>query len=196
MSIWKRILDELDCYFRRNRIILNNPTQKAVPDSVNVNWHSFERNGIQNLGDYLSPLIVEKCADYWGVDTTHKVRGTRHIYAVGSILAHGYQNATVWGSGLLNGNTKKAKLSLHLQKLDVRAVRGPLTREVLIKNGQQCPEVYGDPAVLMPMFYQPAAVDKKYKVSVIIHHTHDGSQYDPCRRTHYQYFDDRLCALY
>ena len=117
--------------------------------------------------------MVRKCAEHCGIDVAKEVAETRHLYAVGSILAHGYQNATVWGSGLLNGNTKKTKLRLHMQKLDVRAVRGPLTRDILRLNGQKCPEVYGDPAILMPMFYSPIFKEKKYPVSVIIHHTHN-----------------------
>lgn len=53
--------------------------------------------------------------------------------------------------------------------LDIRAVRGPITRELLLKTGYQCPEVYGDPAILMPYIYNPP-VEKKYKVSLILHH--------------------------
>ena len=113
------------------------------------------------MGDYLSPVIVNHMLQSYGLRQDVIVERTRHLYAVGSILAHGYQNATVWGSGLLNGNTKKARLYLHMQKLDIRAVRGPLTREVLIRNGKKVPEVYGDPAIIMPDIYNPSSIRKK-----------------------------------
>lgn len=48
---------------------------------------------------------------------------------------------TIWGTGI-NG---KVSEDLHkFEKLDVRAVRGPLTRNYLISKGINCPEVYGD----------------------------------------------------
>lgn len=58
---------------------------------------------------------------------------------------------------------------LKLAKLDIRAVRGPKTRECLRKIGIVCPENYGDPAVLMPEIYKPTIGIKQYDVSLITH---------------------------
>lgn len=52
------------------------------------------------------------------------------------------------------------------RKLDIRAVRGPLTKKQLEKYGHKCPAVYGDPAILMPMIYNPSK-EKKYDYIVI-----------------------------
>ena len=99
---------------------------------------------------------------------------TRHLYAIGSIIDGGYQDAVVWGSGLLRG--KDHYWWRRLRKLDLRAVRGPLTRQALLNNGYSCPEVYGDPAILMPLFYRPADTRKRYAYRVVPHMVY-GSTY-------------------
>ena len=51
--------------------------------------------------------------------------------------------------------------------------------------GYDCPEIYGDPAILMPLIYQPQSTNKKYPVSVI-HHI---SQKDEKREENINYID-------
>lgn len=61
------------------------------------------------------------------------------------------------------------KALLYKPKLDIRAVRGPKTREILQKHGYDCPAVYGDPAILLPLFYQPQPVQCRRDYSVVLH---------------------------
>lgn len=201
-----RIQIEIRYFLNRNKMILNLPSQKTVPNRVNLHWwkmgNSRNLEAAENLGDYLSQIVVDHMLNEYGLSWDTDVGKTKHLYAVGSILAHGYQNATVWGSGLLNGNTKKARICLHLQKLDVRAVLEPLTRDVLLSNGQKCPEIYGDPAIILPKIYSTPTSKKKYEVSVILHHTHayDSSSIpDYCNKieiltSDYKHFVDEVCA--
>lgn len=89
----------------------------------------------------------------------------RKNYAlVGSILQSANKKTIVWGSGLI---TDKEFPKEKPQK--ICAVRGPLSRQVLINNGISCPEVYGDPILLMPKFYSPRSVERKYKLGIIPH---------------------------
>lgn len=87
------------------------------------------------------------------------------LLAVGSILNFSYYSKlNVWGSGLISKDRKITKRKFY-------AVRGKLTREILINQGHQIPEVYGDPAILLPLVYQPKT-DKKYKIGIIPHYEH------------------------
>lgn len=82
---------------------------------------------------------------------------------VGSILHQVDRNAIIWGAGFISENSRlreKPKL--------ICAVRGPLTRDIIIRQGLECPEVYGDPALLYPRFYKPS-MEKKYKLGVVPH---------------------------
>ena len=99
---------------------------------------------------------------------------TKHLYAVGSILNMGAQNATIWGSGMLE-EPRKAIILLFkfFRKLDIRLVRGPKTREWLLKMGYKCPELYGDPALIMPMIYKPKKSKKTNNKIVVIKHFSD-----------------------
>lgn len=141
--------------------------KKAEKNKVNLNYcHDFK-----NVGDNISPIIVKYAAELNGVEINQEINETRHLYGVGSIITAGAQDCTVWGSGLLN---TKILGRLYSRKLDIRSVRGPLTRIVLMDQGYNVPEVFGDPAILMPLIYDPK-VDKKYPVSVITH-TNEGTE--------------------
>lgn len=136
-------------------------SKKAEKNKVNLNYcHDFK-----NVGDNISPRIIEFVAKKYNIDLNKYVSNTKHLYAVGSIITAGAQDCTVWGSGLLNTSILNR---LNKRSLDIRAVRGPLTRVILIDRGFSVPEIYGDPAILTPLFYNPS-VEKKYKVSLVTH---------------------------
>ena len=95
-----------------------------------------------------------------------------YILGIGSLLTFlPIENAIVWGSGIMS-RTKK----IVGRPKEVRAVRGPLSRNRLLEAGIDCPEVYGDPALLLPMFYSPK-VEKKYKIGIIPHYLDQNSKF-------------------
>lgn len=154
--------------------------RKFARNRYSIMWEKSEKNrvniesfSLMNVGDTLSPLIVGWLLERRGIDPKRDVGRTKHLLAVGSILSFGGADAAVWGSGVLSRDKVRQireKKTLYRRKLDVRAVRGPVTREVLMNAGYECPEVYGDPAVLMPLIYPGEKPDRKYDVSVILHH--------------------------
>lgn len=71
--------------------------------------------------------------------------------------------SVIWGAGIIDSKTQSLP---NFKK--ITAVRGPKTREKLVAMGFECPEVYGDPALLIPMHYFPK-IDKRYKLGIIPH---------------------------
>lgn len=158
--------------FRLNNKYILFTKKKTVKHRVNLNYcHDFK-----NIGDNISPVIVRYVSKVHGIDARQKTAVTSHLYAIGSIITAGAQDCTIWGSGLLN---TRILGRLNGRKLDIRAVRGPLTRTVLMDWGYTVPEIYGDPAVLMPLLYNPE-IDKKYPVSVITH-VNEGTDMPNCK---------------
>lgn len=115
----------------------------------------------KNWGDTINLYLLEKISGRKPVVSSPT---QQHILAVGSILRIANQNSIVWGSGFIS-----QKGNIKYRPLKVCAVRGPLTRELLLKKGIETPEIYGDPALLMPRFYNPK-VQKKHKLGVIPHY--------------------------
>lgn len=112
-------------------------------------------NGTTNFGDELSRVIVERVIQR-NVEEA-KVEAPK-LLAIGSVLHFADTGDCIWGSGIngkhLNPNDYRFK------KLDIRSVRGPLTRLFLQSMGHMAPEIYGDPALLIstlfPEFHAPA----------------------------------------
>ncbi|SDL41776.1 Polysaccharide pyruvyl transferase [Salinimicrobium catena] len=123
----------------------------------------------ENYGDLLSKYLVEKVSGRL-VKWVHPKKqpwyklNKRNYLAIGSIIHHATEDSIVWGSGIIDRKQQVAPA-------EFRAVRGPRTREFLLRLGYDCPEVYGDPALLLPLYYDPQ-VEKKYKVGIIPHY-HD-----------------------
>lgn len=104
-----------------------------------------------------------------------------YIMGIGSILTlFPIKNSIIWGSGIIS---EKAPIKGRPQ--EVRAVRGPLTRQRLLDQGINCPEVYGDPALLLPFFYKPF-IKKKYSLGIIPHYT---DQHNPLWKNLYKEID-------
>lgn len=104
-----------------------------------------------NLGDALSPYIV-RCVLKSAFPQKVSHPSHRRILAIGSVLNHAGDGNIVWGSGI---NGIKSREDYHFRQLDVRAVRGPRTREFLLELGVECPAIFGDPGILISRFLTP-----------------------------------------
>lgn len=76
----------------------------------------------------------------------------KKLLAIGSLLFFANDGDVLWGTGT-NGK-KPDKKDYKFTHLDVRAIRGPLTRAFLMNTFQiDCPEIYGDPGLLFPFLF-------------------------------------------
>lgn len=102
---------------------------------------------VNNFGDLLAPIVVGGLLGQQ-VSTTGEGKN-RRLFSIGSVLHIAKDGDVVWGAGR-NGRFGHDRHTF--SSLDVRAVRGPLTRAFLMEKGIAVPEVYGDPALLLPRF--------------------------------------------
>lgn len=122
--------------------------------------------GGYNFGDLLSKYIVERISGK-KVKWCHR-RSLFKFCAVGSLVSDKLlrYGGVFWGTGMHDSSVRK-----HFAPCYFTAVRGPLTRRSLLDAGYKCPDVYGDPALLMPLLYEKK-VTKKYKLGIICHFQH------------------------
>lgn len=140
-----------------------------------------------NYGDCLSPYIINKLTDRQ-VIYKEKYRGLKGclkqikylikkkeykkiknvhfptdktLIAIGSIISFSTNKSYIWGAGFLSNNDP-------FDGGKVYAVRGKFTRSRLLKMGVNCPEVYGDPAILLPLVF-PLNIEKNH-ISIIPHY--------------------------
>ena len=130
-------------------------------------WQSKRQDQRENYGDLMSKYLVEKISKKKVKTVSHPSKFPynffrKHYISIGSIISSANANSIVWGSGII----KKCD---SIANADFRAVRGPKTRQRIIEMGYDCPEKYGDPALLLPKYYQKKDICK-YELGIIPHY--------------------------
>lgn len=115
-----------------------------------------------NFGDALTPYLIEKMSGKAAV-YTRPSRDVIVYMATGSMLDDDITNTIVWGCGIAWAH------DIIREPKEFRAVRGPISRRRVIECGLKCPDVVGDPALLMPSLYNPQRT-QEYKIGVIPHY--------------------------
>ncbi|RDC54269.1 polysaccharide pyruvyl transferase family protein [Pedobacter chinensis] len=143
------------------KYVWGDPSRPVKEGMVNVyyfKWHNED-----NVGDLLSIVTVNFVKEKLKLKDTKKDKTVR-MFAIGSVIHAAKSDMVIWGSGIRNSQTHPPHVNF-----DIRAVRGPLTRRRMMDNGFECPEIYGDPALLMPIFYNPK-IEKRYDYTIIPHY--------------------------
>jgi hypothetical protein len=110
-----------------------------------------------NIGDTLSKPILEY---FFGNVKQVNDKERNKIIAIGSIMGKVLPGDVVWGTGCMYEKPCRVNAKF-------LAVRGKLTRDLIV--GSAVPEVYGDPALLLPLIYNPE-IQKEYEVGIIPHY--------------------------
>lgn len=145
---------------------------KLILSPVIINGFLFfdEKGNIrnENWGDdinyyFLREIIDRPVVFYNRTSLAFRLK-LRNFLVIGSTIDMlSKPNTEVWGAGIINPDSK---LSYIPKK--IHAVRGPLTRQNLLSRGISCPEIYGDPALLISRYYTPKT-KKKYRFGLISH---------------------------
>lgn len=135
--------------------------------SLLLRW-SNNAETADNWGDAINPELVGALSGRRVVPARAVINVLRRpVYtAVGSILDGASQSRLhIWGSGFKSENGR-----MRASPERVFAVRGPLTRQLLLKQGVECPVHYGDPALLYPLIYRPTRVASE-KIGLVPHYS-------------------------
>lgn len=118
-----------------------------------------------NFGDWIGPYIFEALSGRTAAFCMPTQLWRGHVtFTVGSILhwIRAPDVVDVWGSGIMRTDADFAR------PRQVFAVRGPRSLIRMRQLGYECAEVFGDPAILMPLIFAPQ-VAKTHSVGVVPH---------------------------
>lgn len=150
--------------FQRNELSVNPVELATHPDKyILCHWSVSP-----NFGDAASPIVTEMLSGKKALPLSHNlnVRRLPSYSVVGSVLQfQATSNTEIWGSGFI---TRERRFTWKPAK--IHAVRGPLTRERCLTQGVPCPEVYGDPAVILFDTFQSIPHTSHYKIGIIPHY--------------------------
>ena len=149
---------------------------KLIAIKQNILFNLFPKDDIiliegypegDNFGDALNVPLVEflsgKKVIYSKFIGEDKLEKFDKYAVIGSVIQSVKNNTIIWGAGFIKSNIEN-----YPKNPTIYAVRGPKTRELFLKRGIDCPAVYGDPALLLPLIYNPN-IEKKYTYGIIPH---------------------------
>ena len=124
-----------------------------------------------NIGDDINFFLLKELSGkkiFFYMGFYHKP--IENVMAIGSIIDWmSNDNSLIWGSGILTPPTQLFDKKKPYLIKEVYAVRGLKTRDCLLKMGIPCPEVYGDPALLLPYIYNPNVKRVQGRIGFIPH---------------------------
>lgn len=136
--------------------------KSEIVESNDVKFYWF--TGQCNFGDWITPYLVERICGRSiraPVDPTKSTSPV--VLSTGSIMRLCSKNTVVWGSGIRDRYQDISPGRL------IRSVRGPITRNRILEIGGECPPIFGDPALLLPRFYDPRPLKKRHRLAIIPH---------------------------
>jgi hypothetical protein len=132
----------------------------TCPDApVHAFWCRAPSTG--NVGDRLTPWLIRRLSGRWP-RFAHSGASVEKFLVAGSVLEYADRHSTVWGAGIMRRDDQVCPQARLL------AVRGPLSRRRALQCGCECPEVYGDPAMLLPDLL-PARPRQRHGTGIIGH---------------------------
>lgn len=129
-------------------------------------------DGKPNFGDLIGPYLISKITNKPVLNITKECDSG--FMTVGSILQLiDRKNMVVWGSGFIQNPTEEVINNIKRFSPEILSVRGKKTVEYLVEANISIPEniVYGDPALILPLFYEPLLKGPK-KIGVCPHFMH------------------------
>lgn len=140
----------------------------------------WQQKEFVNFGDYLSLKIVERIVDGPVVVYKKTKVPKKKLLALGSLLYFANTGDVLWGTGCNLKYTNKE--DYNFSSLDIRALRGPLTKAFLEETfGIESPPVYGDPALLFPYLFPEFRRKKEPKYDYIfIPHFYEIGRFTNC----------------
>ena len=150
------------------------PQRPVPPGHVLTYWWDYK----PNFGDTIGPWLVRELTGKPVVNSKWLRPQQPALFTVGSVFGHlKVPGHHIWGSGVIQSlSSARCEQLRRSRPAAIHAVRGRLSRQELIeKLGWDVPEVYGDPALLLPRYYAPrSARTTAGKVAVVPHYSHQG----------------------
>jgi pyruvyltransferase len=143
-----------------------NPRRSRLPRALTKRFPIEIGRRVNNFGDLLGPLIIERILAMNQIEPGMAL-DDRRLMSVGSVLHFAHDHDVIWGTGV---NGKKSDGDYVFRELDVRAVRGPHTRDFLSSRGIDAPAIFGDPVLLLPLVLPELAAcasTKQYSLTVV-----------------------------
>ncbi len=138
-----------------------------VPLKGDLPLYYWQQKEFVNFGDYLSLKIVERMVNTPPTIYKKTKVPKKKLLALGSLLYFANTGDVLWGTG--SNHKQPDRKDYQFTDLDIRAVRGPLTRAFIQDNFHiDCPEIYGDPALLFPYLFPEFQRKKSPKYPYIL----------------------------
>ena len=110
---------------------------------------------INNFGDILGPIFVKKICKALNSRTTvvevNENPNGQCLFTIGSVMRFAKTNDLIWGSGINGKNLERDQFTF--EALDIRMGSRTKNKRISREDWNKSPEVYGDPGLLLPMFF-------------------------------------------